>query len=1450
MSASRRALWRSILCLLCTLPAICAAQPGKPQFVLPKVEPTGGQVTSFLVGPLQEPLIQSSDILYINAPTSSGTTKTIVAGELLYKQGFTNLRQNQITFPNVSHVVATLTDFNNDKITDYGFALSPATAADTPTFCIYFGSSVPGAGFSSPSYDGAGTPPGQYPPALGESGCLALSATGNLANFAYIGAIALQSGFVPQILLEDSANNVLYFLTNSGQNGFGGALPGVSLKYTLPIPAADGAGPIYVGDFNGDHNTDFIINGQAGFSASVYLGNGNGTFQQPVRYTFDKHVHSMLLHDMDGDGLQDMVVEGDNGVIEIFKGKPDGTFATTSMGGTPAGVDGFSGNGGHLAAIDPATLNILTTTPIGLSVLKRQGSTLIYDTLQGIYDIGPGRSSFALADFYGTGQLAFAVDSPEGIAIALGDSNGDGGFQTARAYPALAPVLGTTVGKFRNTGNPAGNVDVVADTGAEQGQLLVGDGKAGFQALNRVTNPTPPTTPPANNVPAGLWSNILSGDFDGDGKRDILYSLTGIPQPGPSLTTVPVVYIQFGNGDGTFVSPGFTFYDILPPGPLNGAYGESAVGDFNGDGLSDLAFINQYAYAAFLFTPARVFGGPNFSQNFANPAFSNVAAGFFKTGRSNKQDLIFQQGSSLIPYLNSGNGVNFTAMPALSGTPSAPPLYASTVLLSDLDGDGNGDVIAVYYNSLNTVVGASPVAPNQLYIWYGHGDGTFDAPQIIQLSRNDYLGAISDMNFDGLPDIVLADDSLVTALYNQGARSFGGEQHFLAGQGINSLSVADVNGDGTPDLIVGNGGTTLSNAFALGGATKSSLSLTPNADVNTGGITVLANNVTTQPVTGTLVVVPEPSNLGATFTMIATITPSLGVALPTGFVTFTIDGTVVGNPIALVPGTTNSTATYVVPAGNTYAAGTHAVVANYQGDTNNSSFTVNATHQIVNAIQPVTGTVAASPEPSNLAATFTLTATVVSAAGVAVPTGSVTFSIDGVQVGSAVALVPGATSSTASLIVPAGNPYAIGSHAIGASYAGDANNAATNLSATHAIVNNTSTTVLALCVGPTPTCPSNGFVSPPYTPTLTMSYGQTWNGVVTVTASDGALLTGSTLINLVYNGGPVTTICTLNTAIAGAACPAAVGTTIGTSIGVNVLTSVYSGNATHTGSTSAPVTITVLADTTTAAVTGTPNPSPVGQPVTFTATLTGSFAPPTGSVVFLDGGTTIGTATLVPGASGVSSIATLTTSTLAVGTHPITVSYAATTNFGAAASPVFTETITPLLSGSFTLSVSPNPTTIGLGYSAGFTVTVTPKNGFTQDVNLSCGTMPYEMACTFVKPAITGGGGATTLFVGTTSPHTCGTTQPYFLGSNGSPLLPLAMPALAGLLVGFFPGKRRWLRSLMTIIVVTVASQISGCGSCTDLGTKPGTYTFTVSGAAVGGPAETESQTVTLNVAI
>ena len=478
MVLSNRNLRRSVLCLLVMMTVVCAAQVPQFQGQI-DVELTGGRVTSFVTGTLQYP-INGTDILYINAPTIINNTHNVpisgvLAGEYLNTSnggGLEDLGQNHIFFAGATSVVAAVGQFAGSNYTDYAFALNGPTQNN---LCVYYGTGNPNSSYN------AFIPTDAYIPTNGTSGCMTVPVVpgGVTPNFAYIAAIYYKTnGNLSQLMLEDSANNELYIFSNNGTPGGGGLLYGFTLQSAISLASTGGAGPIYIGDFNGDGNTDFIINGQTIHNATVFLGNGSGVFTPGQTVPI---VNSMLLQDMNGDGKQDLVAENGAGAIEIFPGTGDGAFGTSSIGGTTG--DPRAGNGGQLADIaklgNDQYLDILTATPIGLSVLQGQGpigGSLTY-TLRGIYNIGPGRSSYALAPIFSTSnQLDFAVDSPEGVAIVQGDGNGDGGFMTSQAYSALAPALGATVGQFRNViHNQIGCPDVAVTTGAVQGQLLTGN---------------------------------------------------------------------------------------------------------------------------------------------------------------------------------------------------------------------------------------------------------------------------------------------------------------------------------------------------------------------------------------------------------------------------------------------------------------------------------------------------------------------------------------------------------------------------------------------------------------------------------------------------------------------------------------------------------------------------------------------------------------------------------------------------------------------------------------------------------------------------------------------------------------------------------------------------------------------------------------------------------------
>ncbi|MDV9203065.1 Ig-like domain-containing protein, partial [Streptomyces sp. Wh19] len=79
---------------------------------------------------------------------------------------------------------------------------------------------------------------------------------------------------------------------------------------------------------------------------------------------------------------------------------------------------------------------------------------------------------------------------------------------------------------------------------------------------------------------------------------------------------------------------------------------------------------------------------------------------------------------------------------------------------------------------------------------------------------------------------------------------------------------------------------------------------------------------------------------------------------------------------------------------------------------------------------------------------------------------------------------------------------------------------------------------------------------------------------------------------------------------------------------------------------------------------------------------------PTGTVDFFDGATLLGTGTLSGG------VATFTTSTLAIGTHPLTAVYNGDANFAGSTSPVDTQTVSQAGTTTALTSV-PDPSVFG-----------------------------------------------------------------------------------------------------------------------------------------------------------
>jgi hypothetical protein len=126
-----------------------------------------------------------------------------------------------------------------------------------------------------------------------------------------------------------------------------------------------------------------------------------------------------------------------------------------------------------------------------------------------------------------------------------------------------------------------------------------------------------------------------------------------------------------------------------------------------------------------------------------------------------------------------------------------------------------------------------------------------------------------------------------------------------------------------------------------------------------------------------------------------------------------------------------------------------------------------------------------------------------------------------------------------------------------------------------------------------------------------------------------------------------------------------------------------------------------------------------------------------------------------------------------------------------------------------------------------------------------------ETTCNFITPVLPAGGGATTLQLHVSAPHDCGATTPYFIGSTDGPASPVPY-TFATIFLGSLAifRRRKTARTILLLLIALVSlASLSGCGHCTDLGTRPGVYTFTVT-ASPQGTSTTPTQSITIPLTV
>jgi Bacterial Ig-like domain (group 3)/MBG domain (YGX type) len=330
-------------------------------------------------------------------------------------------------------------------------------------------------------------------------------------------------------------------------------------------------------------------------------------------------------------------------------------------------------------------------------------------------------------------------------------------------------------------------------------------------------------------------------------------------------------------------------------------------------------------------------------------------------------------------------------------------------------------------------------------------------------------------------------------------------------------------------------------------------------------------------------------------------------------VQFSVDGTSVGGPVTLSGGT----ATFAI---STLAVGLHTVTAVYTPDTGNITGSNGSIGQRVGALASSTTTLSVAPASVMYGDTATLTAVV----SPSFATGTVSFYVGSTLLGSA------SLDSTGTAVLPISTLNA-GVHTITATYNGD------------------------------PGVPAS--TSNPVQLTVTQRTAPGGGPAITVTVNDAARSTTQANPPFTYSAaGQLVNGDTYATAISGTAnYSTAAGTTAGTySITVTGLTSANYSIA------FVPGTLTVTATSTAITLVASPSATQYGDPVTLTATVTSGA---TGTVSFYDGSVLLGTGAVANG------VATLTTSTLAAGTHTVTAVYNGDATYASSQSGPATVTV-------------------------------------------------------------------------------------------------------------------------------------------------------------------------------
>ena len=269
-------------------------------------------------------------------------------------------------------------------------------------------------------------------------------------------------------------------------------------------------------------------------------------------------------------------------------------------------------------------------------------------------------------DFNGDGHMDVAISNGGDNTVYVLLGNGNGTFQVPEIlYTQGQAPSWITATSLRNNGH----LDLVVCDGDSQSlEVFLGNGDGTFQAGPHMSLPQIPTF-------------VLAGDYNRDGKQDIVVGFVVEPVPPPGQ---PQFEVLLGDGTGGFSSvispPPLFVFDPTPTGWIAG-------GDLNKDGYSDLVTTITGGSAITYLNQ----GGTAFTKG--APFGPSDAAMVVELGDMDEDGCIDAVELGTFGYLTFAKGTcdgNFVQAGFVAEVGDIDP----AVRVVDVNGDGHLDVVA------------------------------------------------------------------------------------------------------------------------------------------------------------------------------------------------------------------------------------------------------------------------------------------------------------------------------------------------------------------------------------------------------------------------------------------------------------------------------------------------------------------------------------------------------------------------------------------------------------------------------------------------------------------------------------------------------------------------------------------------------------------------------------